>query len=47
MENPKYKVEIELESCLDEIKLKQFFEDHFDTSFLKINKMNIIKEKNE
>jgi hypothetical protein len=45
MENSKYKIEIELESDLDEYKVKQFFEDHFDTGFLKINKINISKEE--
>lgn len=41
METKKYKLEIELESDLDEFKLKQYFEDNFDTSFLTINKIEI------
>ena len=44
MSSQNYKLEIELESDLDESKVKQFFEDHFDTAFLKINKINIVKE---
>ena len=44
MSSQKYKIEIELESCLDEFKLKQFFEDHFDTSFLQVNKIEVKKE---
>jgi len=37
----KYKIEIELESDLEEFKVRQFFEDHFDTAFLTIKKINI------
>lgn len=44
MENFNYKIEIELESPLDEVKLKQYFNEHFDTAFLTINKLNIKKE---
>ena len=44
MNSQKYKINIELESDLDEFKLKQYFEEHFDTAFLRVNKIEIIKE---
>ena len=39
-----YKIELELESFLDEVKLKQYFEDNFDMDFLQIKKIDITKE---
>lgn len=44
MQNQTFRIEMELESSLDETRLRQYFEDNFDMAFLKINLIKVEKK---